>query len=158
MKILGIDPGIGRCGWAVLETQNTKLNLLNCGCIETKTNGEIAQRLKVLFENLNEIIKKYKPEILAIEDLFFNKNAKTNLMVGEARGIILLTAALNNIPVISYTPLQVKIALTGYGRAEKSQVGFMVKNILKLEKLPKPDDTVDAIAIAITQGFSKKKF
>lgn len=157
MRILGIDPGIGRLGWAVIETESGKLNTKDYGCIETKVNSKTEERLLILFESLKEIAKKYKPEVLAIEDLFFNKNAKTNLVVSEARGIILLIGAINNMSIFSYTPLQVKISLTGHGRAEKSQVAFMVKRILKIEKMPKMDDTVDALAIAITHSFSNKK-
>ena len=157
MRILGIDPGIGRLGWAVIEVNSGKLEVKDCGCIETKANSKTEIRLLILFEQLKEIVKKYQPEVLAIEDLFFNKNAKTNLIVGEARGIVLLIGAINNMPIFSYTPLQVKISLTGYGKAEKSQVGFMVKKILKIEKMPKTDDVVDALAIAVTHSFSHKK-
>ena len=157
MRILGIDPGIGRLGWAVIEVNCGKLEVKDFNCIETKANSKIENRLLILFEELKEIVKKYKPEVLAIEDLFFNKNAKTNLIVGEARGIILLIGAINNMSIFSYTPLQVKISLTGYGKAEKSQVGFMVRRILKIEKMPQIDDVVDALAIAITHSFSNKK-
>ena len=157
MRILGIDPGIGRLGWAVIEVNSGKLEVKDCNCIETKANSKTENRLLILFEELKEIVKKYQPEVLAIEDLFFNKNAKTNLIVGEARGIVLLIGAINHMSIFSYTPLQVKISLTGYGKAEKSQVGFMVKRILKIEKMPKIDDVVDALAIAVTHSFSNKK-
>lgn len=156
MKILGIDPGIGRTGWGVIEVQRSKFNVLNYGCIETEVNGVVEERLQVLYEALKQIIADKEPETLAIEELFFNTNAKTALVVGQARGVVLLSAAQQGLPVAVYTPLQVKIATTGYGRAEKSQVGQMVKTILKLPSVPKPDDTADALAIAITHAFSAK--
>ena len=156
MIILGIDPGIGRCGWGVIEVEGLKLKVLNYGCIETSSKKEVAQRLKEVHEEIVGLIKKYSPVALGIEELFFNTNAKTAFVVGQARGVILLAAAESKIPVSIYTPLQVKIAVTGYGRAEKEQVGKMVKTILKLKDIPKPDDTTDALAIAITHAFSVK--
>ena len=156
MRILGIDPGIGRTGWGVIETQNSKLKTKNFGCIETPVGMDIEKRLQILYEEISRIITEEKPNALAIEELFFNTNAKTALVVGQARGVVLLAASQNNLPLGVYTPLQVKIAATGYGRAEKGQVGQMVKTILKLPSIPKPDDTADALAIAITHAFSHK--
>lgn len=156
MRILGIDPGIGRTGWGIIESQKSNLKSQKCGCIETPVGMAIEKRLRILSEQLTQIIKEEKPDVVAIEDLFFNTNAKTALIVGQARGVLLLAAAEKNLPVAVYTPLQVKIALTGYGRAEKGQVGQMVKTILKLPSIPKPDDTADALAIAITHAFSHK--
>lgn len=156
MRILGIDPGIGRMGWGVIEVQGAKVNVQSFGCVETPAGMDVEKRLQEIYEQLSNIIKEEKPEALAIEDLFFNTNAKTALVVGQARGVVLLSAAQNNLPLGVYTPLQVKIAVTGYGRAEKSQVGQMVKTILKLPTIPKPDDTADALAIAITHAFSYK--
>ena len=156
MIILGIDPGIGRCGWGVVEVEGSKLKALNYGCIETSPKKEVAERLKEIHEEIAKLIKKYSPLALGIEELFFNTNAKTAFVVGQARGVVLLAAAESKIPVSIYTPLQVKIAVTGYGRAEKEQVGKMVKTILKLKDTPKPDDTTDALAIAITHAFSAK--
>lgn len=156
MNIIGIDPGIGRTGWGVVNKQGSKITPLNYGCIETPPSQLMPDRLNVLHENLFSIFKSQKPSCLAIEDLFFNTNAKTALIVGQARGVVLLAAAQYNIPVAVYTPLQVKIALTGYGRAEKSQIGQMVKIILKLPSVPKPDDTADALAIALTHAFTVK--
>lgn len=156
MKVLGIDPGIGRMGWGVIEVQSSKFKMQNCGCVETKSEAEIPQRLQYVYNSIINIIGKYRPEALSIEELFFNTNAKTAFVVGQARGVVLLAAAQNNIPVSIYTPLQVKVALTGYGRAEKMQVGQMVKTLLKLESVPKPDDTADALAIALTHAFSRK--
>lgn len=157
MRILGIDPGIGRIGWAILEKTNSEIEIVDCNCIETEKRLEVSERLLVLFKTLQKIIKKYKPDILAVEDLFFNKNTKTAFLVSQAKGVILLSAAEAKMSIFSYTPLQIKMSLTGFGRAEKSQVAFMVKKILKLKTLPKLDDTVDALAVAITQSFSNFK-
>ncbi|MBI4079482.1 MAG: crossover junction endodeoxyribonuclease RuvC [Candidatus Levybacteria bacterium] len=156
MIILGIDPGIGRMGWGIIQIQNSKFKIQNYGCVETKAGLPIEKRLKKIHGELIEIIRKHKPEVLAIEELFFGTNAKTAFVVGQARGVVLLTAAEKNIPVVTYTPLQVKIALTGYGRAEKAQIGQMVKVLLKLDTIPKPDDTADALAIALAHAFSRK--
>lgn len=156
MRILGIDPGIGRMGWGVIEVESSKLKVKSYGCVETEASLSIEQRLNIIYEAVEMFIKDYTPDALAIEELFFNTNAKTAMIVGQARGVVLLSAAQKKIPVAIYTPLQVKIALTGYGRAEKSQVGQMVKILLKLDKIPKPDDTADALAIALTHAFSYK--
>jgi crossover junction endodeoxyribonuclease RuvC len=156
MMILGIDPGFARVGWAVLEGKNLNLKVKNCDCIETSKDADPQERLVVVYKQICTLIKKYKPEVLAVEELFFTSNAKTAFKVGEARGVIILSGAIQKIPVFSYTPLQVKIAVTGYGNAEKTQVGRMVKAILKLKELPKLDDTVDAIAVALTHAFTKK--
>lgn len=154
MKILGIDPGIGRTGWGVIEVESGKLRVEKYGCIETSLKLPLEQRLQVVYQNISRIIAEEKPNALAIEELFFNTNAKTALVVGQARGVMLLAAAENSMSVSVYTPLQVKIAVTGYGRAEKGQVGQMVKTLLKLPSVPKPDDTADALAIAITHAFT----
>ncbi|MDO8621026.1 MAG: crossover junction endodeoxyribonuclease RuvC [Candidatus Levybacteria bacterium] len=156
MRILGIDPGIARCGWSIVQSEKFKVKSLNYGCVETKNGLPIELRLKTVYEQITEIIEKEKPDVLAIEELFFNTNAKTAFMVGQARGVVLLTAAQNKIPVAIYTPLQVKVAVTGYGKAEKIQVGKMVKALLKLKEIPKPDDVTDALAIALTHAFSSK--
>lgn len=156
MIILGIDPGIGRCGWAILEAEGARLEARDFGCIETSSKNETPKRLKEIHEEVLRIIQKYKPEVLSIEELFFNTNAKTAFVVGQARGVVLLAAAENNLPVSIYTPLQVKMSLTGYGRAEKNQIGQMVKVLLKLKEIPTPDDTADALAVAITHAFSAK--
>ena len=154
MRILGIDPGIGRTGWGIVGVESGEWRVEKYGCIETSKDSSIEQRLHKLYLEIIEITKNAKPDALAIEELFFNTNAKTALVVGQARGVILLAAAMQQIPVAVYTPLQVKIAVTGYGRAEKSQVGQMVKTLLKLPAIPKPDDIADALAIALTHAFS----
>ena len=156
MRILGIDPGIGKCGWGVIEVQGSKFKALGHGCIETSPKKELPQRLSEVYKEIERIIKSNSPDCLSIEELFFNTNAKTAFSVGQARGVILLAAAQKNLPIFIYTPLQVKMAITGYGRAEKSQMGKMVKAILLLKDIPKPDDTSDALAVALTNGFSYK--
>lgn len=156
MRIVGIDPGIARTGWGVIEVKSGKLEVRSFGCIETSKNLSTEKRLEEIFRQMVSILEKEKPDAFAIEELFFNTNAKTAMVVGQARGVILLTAAQHNIPIAIYTPLQVKIAITGYGRAEKNQVGQMVKILLHLDAIPKPDDTADALAIAVTHAFSYK--
>ena len=126
------------------------------GCIETSQSLSVEKRLEKLYEEIVSLLKTENPEAFAIEELFFNTNAKTAMVVGQARGVVLLAAAQQKVPITIYTPLQVKIAVTGYGRAEKKQVGQMVKTLLRLEFIPKPDDTADALAIAITHAFSYK--
>lgn len=159
MRILGIDPGIGRTGWGVVQMvplSGSKWQMANCGCIETSKDLPLEKRLESIFEQLTRIIKEEKPDAIAVEELFFNTNAKTALIVGQARGVILLSAAEANLPVAVYTPLQVKIAITGYGRAEKTQVEKMVMRQLHLQAKPKYDDISDALAIALTHAFSRK--
>ena len=156
MRILGIDPGIGRTGWGIVDSEHGKYKVQSFGCIETFPNLETHERLQILYEKIQSLLLEYKPDALAIEELFFNTNAKSALIVGQARGVVLLSAAQHKVHLAIYTPLQVKIAVTGYGRAEKAQVGQMVKTILKLPAVPKPDDTADALAIAITHAFSAK--
>jgi|SRR5581483_3094628 len=156
MTILGIDPGIARCGWGVIENSGQKVDARNYGCIETSSKLEMELRLFQLHKDLGKIIKTYKPEVLVLEDLFFNTNAKTAFVVGQARGVVLLSAGEHNLDVAVYTPLQVKIAVTGYGRAEKNQVEKMVQVLLKIKTMPKLDDTVDALAIGLTHAFSYK--
>ena len=156
MRILGIDPGIARTGWGIIEYQKSKIKNQKYGCVETSTGTPLENRLLLIYKSISRIINQHEPEILAVEELFFNTNAKTALTVGEARGVILLTAAEKKIPVSVFTPLQVKMAITGYGRAEKNQIGQMVKTLLKLNEIPKPDDITDALAVALTHAFTKK--
>lgn len=158
MRIIGIDPGIGRMGWGILQSrmESGKWKVENYGCIETFPKLPVPERLLQIHDELTEIVKKYKPDELAVEELFFNTNAKTAFVVGQARGVVLLLGAQFNLTIGIYTPLQVKMALTGYGRAEKMQVGKMVKTLLNLKEIPKPDDTADALAVALTHAFSYK--
>lgn len=156
MRILGIDPGIGRAGWGVVELIGGKVEVRDYGCIETPKEHSLELRIKALYDTVSKIIAAHQPEALAIESLFFNKNVTTAIAVGQARGVVLLAAAQNNMTVTSYTPQQVKIGITGYGKADKQQVGQMIKLVLKLQAIPKPDDTADALAIAVTHAFSYK--
>jgi len=156
MKILGIDPGTATTGWAIIEENDGKINPVAFGHISTSSKKLTAERLKEVADDIENIIKKYKPQESAIEDIFFFKNQKTAVKVSQSRGAILLTLENKNVKIFSYTPLQVKQAITGYGRAGKKQMQLMVKNILKLKAIPKPDDTADAIAIAICHLNSRK--
>jgi crossover junction endodeoxyribonuclease RuvC len=157
MRILGIDPGIARTGWAILEKEKGNVKALSYGCFETDKKLDTPSRLLLIYKKIISLIDKYSPNSLALEDLFFNNNAKTALLVGQARGVVILAASTQSIPVSVYTPLQVKIAVTGYGRAEKGQVGKMVKTILNLSEVPKLDDTSDALAVALAHAFSNKR-
>jgi len=147
-RVLGIDCGTAIVGWAVMEKITGKYNVINYGNIKTKPKEELGIRLLQIFEAINKLIKQYKPTDLAVEEIFFFKNNKTVISVSEARGVILLCGELNNLNTEGYTPLEVKMAVTGFGRAEKKQVQFMVFKILKLKEIPKNDDTADALAIA----------
>jgi len=156
LRVLGIDPGTATTGWAVLEEKAGCMNPLSYGHISTSAKLSSPKRIKEIADDLEEIIKKYKPEEAAVEDIFFFKNLKTAVKVSESRGAMLLTLERNKVKIASYTPLQVKQALTGYGRAEKRQIQIMVKNILNLKSIPKPDDTADALAIALCHINSRK--
>lgn len=147
--ILGLDPGIADTGYGVLKEEGAKLSCLAYGSIKTKAGDSLIDRLDVLHQELDKIIKQYKPDLAAVEQLFFNKNVRTALIVGQARGVVLLTLRQNHLPVFDFTPSQVKQAVTAYGQASKKQVQKMVKLILSLEKIPEPDDAADALAIAI---------
>jgi len=160
MVIIGIDPGTATTGYGVIKIKKKrtkKENELKClgyGTIKTSSSASPEKRLKTLNLELNRLLKKYKPEILAIESLYFFKNLKTAIPVSEAKGVILLTAAKKKIIVKQFTPLQVKMVICGYGRGTKNQIQRMVKEILKLKKNPEPDDAADALAIAISCAWS----
>lgn len=154
MRILGIDPGYAILGYGVLDKVGNRFQVVTYGSILTDAKMDMPSRLRVLYDELKVIIDTYKPEEAAIEELFFNNNAKTAIMVGEARGVAVLACAHGQLKISEYTPLQIKQALVGYGRADKKQVQAMVKAILNLEKVPKPDDTADALAAAICHGHS----
>jgi len=156
LRVLGIDPGTATVGWAVLDEIKGEAKAIAYGHITTSPKNTTAERLFEVARDLEQIMNKYKPDESAVEDLFFFKNVKTVMKVSQARGAILLTLEKNCVSVFGYTPLQVKQALTGYGRAEKKQVQVMVKEILKLKSIPKPDDTADAIAIALCHINSRK--
>lgn len=156
MVIMGIDPGIAIVGYGVVSYKGNKFTPIDYGAVKTGSSMSLSQRLIYIYESLEEIIKKYTPEAISIEELFFNKNTKTALAVGQGRGVAVLAAAKANVEVFEYTPLQVKQSVVGYGRAEKAQVQQMIKIILNLEKIPKPDDVADALAVAICHGNSCK--
>ena len=149
MIILGIDPGLAIVGWGILESNRGKIRPIAYGAITTPAHTEVEKRLLMIKNDLEEIINKYHPDEMAIEELFFNTNITTGIAVAEARGVILCTAHKMGVAIREYTPLQVKQAVVGYGKAEKRQVIAMVTSILKLPSPPKPDDTADAVAIAI---------
>ncbi|MFA6588419.1 MAG: crossover junction endodeoxyribonuclease RuvC [Patescibacteria group bacterium] len=154
--VLGIDPGFGRVGWGVIEYAKNKLRVKGYGVLETPAKTEFALRLKYIFLEVSNLIKKYQPDLAGVERLFFSKNIKTAMQVSEARGVILLALAEQKIKVHECTPQAVKQTLVSYGRAEKLQIQRMVKTLLKLPVIPKPDDAADALAIAITAAFSEK--
>ena len=150
MRVLGIDPGTATVGISILDYVDKKFNLIYYGCIYTSKDSDMPQRLYEIYESLKKIIETYKPEVLAIEELFYFKNNKTVISVSQARGVILLAAMEMGLKIYEYTPLQVKMGITGYGRAEKKQIQLMVQKLLKMEEIPKPDDAADALAVAIT--------
>ncbi len=149
MIILGIDPGLAIVGWGVIEYRSNQFRTVAYGSIQTPAGMRTEERLSAIFDGMNELIEKYRPEAVAVEELFFTNNVTTGIRVAEARGIILLAAERAGLPIREYTPMQVKQAVVGYGRAEKRQVIAMVTMLLGLPKPPKPDDTADALAIAI---------
>lgn len=156
MYILGVDPGFGRLGYGIIEYRNNKYRAVEYGCITTPAKERLSLRLKKIDEDLKEILSRYKIDAAAVETLYFNTNITTGIQVAEARGVILCALENAGVEVNEYTPLQVKQALVGYGRADKKQVMAMVKEMLKLEKMPKLDDTTDALAIAICHANSNK--
>ncbi len=156
MIILGIDPGFAITGYGVVKYEGNKFSVIDYGAVTTPAGMEMPKRLLSLSEGLEKVIEKFRPDFISVEELFFNKNIKTALNVGHGRGVVLLTAAKSGIPVFEYTPLQVKQSVVGYGRAEKAQVQQMVKVLLNLPAIPKPDDVADALAIAICHGHSHK--
>ena len=154
MIILGIDPGLAIVGWGVVEYRAGKFKTLGYGAIRTPAGTRTEERLASIYRDLNTIIDHFHPDEMAVEELFFNNNITTGIRVAEARGIVLLCAEQKGIRISEYTPLQVKQAVVGYGRAEKKQVMIMVTGLLGLKEIPKPDDTADALAIAVCHGHS----
>ena len=155
MIILGIDPGLAIVGWGIIEAEKGKMRPIAYGAITTPAHTDVERRLLMIAEDMEALIGKYHPDEMAIEELFFNTNATTAIAVAEARGVILCTAHRLGVKISEYTPLQVKQAVVGYGKAEKQQVISMVTSLLSLPKPPKPDDTADAIAIAICHANSR---
>ncbi len=156
MRILGVDPGYATVGTSVLDFDSNSFFLVTCGAVTTPAGILFSSRLQMVYNDITEIIEKYKPDCMSIEELFFTNNHKTAIAVAEARGVILLAARNKGIPISEYTPLQVKMAVTGYGRATKSQVQEMTRIMLKLNAVPKPDDVADAVALAICHANSSR--
>jgi crossover junction endodeoxyribonuclease RuvC len=154
MKIIGIDPGYAILGYGVIEMNGNHFSPCGYGAVTTEANTDMTSRLKHIYNTLMNIISESEPEAASIEELFFNTNSKTALFASQARGVAMLACANSGIEVYEYTPLQIKQALTGYGRADKAQVQAMVKRILNLDSIPKPDDAADALAAAICHGNS----
>jgi len=154
MVILGIDPGYAILGYGIVEQKGNRFSAKGYGAVTTRAEEKMPERLRILYAELVQIIETYQPDVVSIEELFFNKNTKTALMVGQARGVALLACANAGVEIYEYTPLQIKQGLVGYGRAEKNQVQQMVKTLLNLQEIPKPDDVADALAAAICHGHA----
>lgn len=154
MIIMGVDPGFAITGYGVIQYENNKMSLLDVGAVSTKAGELFTWRLLQIDEKLSEIIEKYKPDAFAIEELFFNNNAKTAIAAAQGRGVAVMAAVKAGVPVYEYTPLQVKQAVAGYGRADKNQIQQMIKTIFHMDKIIKPDDAADAVAIAVCHAFS----
>lgn len=153
MRVLGIDPGFGRMGWAIVEGSRSRQELVECGCLETSPQDSLNVRLEEIYDQMVDLIERFRPEAVAVEDLFFFKNQKTVMAVGQARGVILLAIVKKKVECFNYTPLQIKNTVAGYGRATKQQMQLMVKSQLRLKSVPKPDDAADACAAALTHFF-----
>ncbi len=155
--ILGVDPGYGLVGFGVIEKDNTGVKALDFGAITTPKEEPLSQRLKTISECMHILIDKWSPDEMAVEKLFFNQNVTTGIPTAQARGVILLAGQERGLPIYEYTPQNIKIALTGMGRADKGQIQFMVKTLLKLQEAPKPDDAADALAVAICHSQTNLK-
>lgn len=156
MRIIGIDPGYAIVGVGAVEYVGNKFVASEYGAITTPAGMPTPERLRIIYKEISDVLDSYKPDAVAIEELFFNNNAKTAIAVGQARGVLIVAAANRNIPIYEYTPLQIKQAITGYGRADKQQMQNMVKMLLGLSAIPKPDDAADALAVAMCHAHSYK--
>lgn len=154
MIVLGIDPGTARTGYGIVAREGSKLEMLDYGCIETINDRPLAQRLLIIHEALTDLLETHRPEAVGVERLFFNKNVQTAFAVGQARGVVLLSAAEHGLPIFEFGPHEVKQAVTGYGRAPKDQVQRMVQMVLAMSELPRPDDAADALAVAVCTAHS----
>ena len=154
MRILGIDPGIATVGFGIIESDRNRQRLVNCGTINTKPGYSLSDRLSRIYDDLQELINAFEPHEMAVEELFFNTNITTGISVAHGRGVILLAGQKAGVRVFEYTPLQIKLAVAGYGRAQKGQVIHMVKRLLSMKNAPKPDDAADALAIALCHARS----
>ncbi len=149
MKVLGIDPGLGNTGYGIISAINNNFELIEYGVIKTNSKDKLANRLKIIFNEVTNLISQHKPNILSIEEIFYSKNVKSSLLLGHARGVAIASASVNEILVYEYAARKIKQSLTGNGNAHKDQVRFMVKNLLKMDTIPKSDDASDALAIAL---------
>jgi crossover junction endodeoxyribonuclease RuvC len=156
VRIIGIDPGTGILGFGVIEVDGPKMQLVDAGVIRTPVKEDDAVRLETIYQELTDIIVQTKPQIMSVEKLFFVRNVTTAMTVSQARGVVLLAARLNQLEIFEYTPLQIKQAVTGYGKADKKQMQEMVRVLLNLKEIPKPDDAADALAAAITHASSAR--
>lgn len=154
--ILGIDPGIAITGYGLIRQQKQTFTLIQAGAITSRAGEPFGERLNKIFDELKKIIKKHQPEVMAVEELFFAKNTKTALKVGQARGVAILAGSQSHLPIKEFTPLQVKQAITGYGFATKLQVQKMIKCLLCLRTIPEPDDVADALAVALCCAYTKE--
>jgi crossover junction endodeoxyribonuclease RuvC len=152
--VLGIDPGTARTGYGIVAREGSKLEMLDYGCIETTNDRPLGARLMLIKEALDDLIESHRPEAVGVERLFFNKNVQTAFAVGQARGVVLLAAAERGLPIMEFGPHEVKLAVTGYGRAPKDQVQRMVQMVLAMSELPRPDDAADALAVAVCTAHS----
>ncbi len=156
MRILGIDPGYGIIGFSVIDKSNSGNTVVDYGVITTPKDMPFDHRLKAIYDSMNTLVDKFAPDECAIEKLYFNKNITTGIPVAEARGVILLSIVNRDIPIYEYTPQQIKMALTGVGKADKHQMQFMVKTLLNLKAVPRPDDAADAVAVALCHSQTNK--
>ena len=156
LRILGIDPGLATVGFSIVDSDKNKLKLVTCGVISTCAHTSLSSRLDRIFCDMNELISTFSPDVMSIEELFFNTNVTTGIAVAHARGVILLVCEQAHLVINEYTPLQIKQALTGYGRADKKQMQTMVKTFLNLPSVPKPDDAADALAVALTHAQTNR--
>lgn len=152
LRILGLDPGVATVGFGVIEAERGSFSSLACGAILTEAGLPLSQRLETIYNDLNGILSQFSPEAVAIEQLFFNQNITTGISVSHGRGVLLLACRQAGVPIFEYTPSQVKQSVVGYGKAQKRQIMEMVKRLLRLEEVPKPDDAADALAIALCHG------
>lgn len=149
MLVLGIDPGTAICGYGIIQLDGSRIKAVEYGAVQTSSSLAMPERLKLIYEQLDCLITRHKPDLMGVEQLFFNKNVTTAMTVGQARGVVLLAAARNGLDILEYTPLQVKQAVVGYGKATKEQVIYMTQKLLNLPEKPHPDDVADALAVAI---------
>ena len=156
MRILGIDPGLAIVGYGVIDSEKGVYRPVDCGVINTPKELSLPERLQLIYKGMGELIDTFKPDQVAIEELFFTKNITTGITVAEARGVILLACKQSGLPMFEYTPNQIKQSLTGYGKADKKQIQFMITRLLGLKAIPKPDDAADALAIALTHAQTNR--